>query len=511
MQIRKRHSISYSDIYQKNLHKEQNSDSRTYWRKPSFSLGGDKVFSEKNYVAFSLKYFSNPEGGTTDTEGEITDLTAGKTSPMTSFFDSKNRSKQLSGNLYYKHTFNSQRILEISGDYYYTLNGQTSNRKETSDFYSYETNIDLDNSRNMGKLDVNYSDMLTKSLHLDAGANTEYSVTNIDDRLDNWPNFRYRLTREYAYVGIDNNRSRSRFNYVVSLGLDMVFSDADGVRNSYVDFVPSLSLSYKMAKAHRLLLTYNRSRRMPSAGMLNPRNTSTDKLTVVKGNPLLTPSHTDKVRFGYVFSNGTFRVNPYIEYSYNSDIIMPYQYLDENDVYVCTYQNYGHTGMLKTGVILNYNIPYKNGFYGNVSLNAHYAKQYIKKMAFKGNSYSASLNAFVGYEKVSLSAYFGWYGPEYSLYKKNSGFVFTNAQIGWNVSNSVRLVMSAEKFLCPGRASKYWTINGDYSSFESSVQKSLAPKIQIGVWFSFMTKNFKFRKKKQFSGSDEELKRVTTK
>ena len=117
---------TYSDIYQGNLHQELNIENKTYWRNPFVSLGGDKVFSKKNYIAFSLKYFSNPTGGETDTNGDITDMTAGKTSPLTSFFDDKGRSKQLAGNLYYKHTFNSQRILEITGDYYYTLNGNTS-------------------------------------------------------------------------------------------------------------------------------------------------------------------------------------------------------------------------------------------------------------------------------------------------------------------------------------------------------------------------------------------------
>ncbi len=512
-QTRKGRDIIYSDIYQGNIHKEQNSDRRTYWRNPFVSFGGDKVFSEKNYVAFNLKYLSTPSGGETDTDGEITDLTAGKTSPLTSFFDNDNRYKQLASNLYYKHTFNSRRILEITGYYYYTLNGNTSNRKETCEFYSYETDIDLDNSRNMGRIDVNYSDMLTKTMHLDAGSNTEYSVTNIDDRLDSWPNFRYRRTREYVYAGIDNNRSSSRFNYVVSLGFDMVFSDADGERNSYVDFIPSLSLSYKVANAHRLSLTYNRSRQMPSAGALNPRNTSTDKLTVSRGNPLLKPSHADNVKFGYVFSNGKVWFNPFIEYSYNSDLIMPYEYLDGDDVYVRTYKNYGHSGKVKAGMSLSYNFPQKNGFYGNAGLYAEYSysKEYTKEKPFSEEAGYLGLNSFIGYKRVSLNMNVGWNPPGHSLYGRFNGGFQSNAFFGWNVSNSVRLTMSAESFLCGRRPYKSWTDNGDYHSFSKTVHKSLTPRIQVGVWFTFQTKNFKWRNKKQFNGGDEELKSVTTK
>lgn len=54
---------------------------------------------------------------------------------------------------------------------------------------------------------------------------------------------------------------------------------------------------------------------MPSAGNLNPRNTSTDKLIVNRGNPLLKPSYTDQVRLGYTLKTGNIRLNPYVQYT----------------------------------------------------------------------------------------------------------------------------------------------------------------------------------------------------
>lgn len=501
---------SHSIITQGDIQRDLYSNSNGYWRNPFFNLGGDKVFSKKNYLAFSVKYIPNPQGTKTSTEGEITDISTGETSLLTSFNDTKTRYHELVGNLYYKHSFTDSRILELTGNYYYSLNGNTTNYEETSELMSYLSGIDQDNSRHMGKLDANYSDMLTGTMHLDAGSNTEYSVTNIDDRLDTWPVFRYRRTREYLYAGIDNNRSQSKFNYVLSLGLDMAFSDADGVRNEYIDFVPSVSLAYMLAKAHRVNLTYNRSRQMPSAGALNPRNTSTNKLYVVKGNPLLKPSHTDNVKLGYVFSNGTVRVNPYISYTYNSDLVTSYGYLEDDNVYVSTYQNFGHFSQLHTGAMLSYNFPQKNGFYGNMSFDASYNKMYMKGMAFRGSTFNASLQGFVGFRKVSANAYFGYYGNSYSLYSKMSDNYFANFNLSWTVSPSVMFQFMAENFICPRRASKTWTVNGDYEAFTRSVRKSLAPKIQIGVWFTFQTKNFKWRNKKQFYNEDGELKTVKT-
>ena len=69
----------------------------------------------------------------------------------------------------------------------------------------------------------------------------------------------------------------------------------------------------------------------------------------------------------------------------------------------------------------------------------------------------------------------------------------------------------AEKYICPKRPIKTWTVNGDYESFSSRVQKTLSPKIQLGVWYTFQTKNFKWRNKKQLNKEDNELKTVTTK
>lgn len=508
--IRKKRTSGYSDIYQGNLHQELNDNGKTYWRNPYITFGGDKEFSKKNYVAFSFRYNGNPSGGENNTEGTITDMSTGVISPLISYSNNKGRWHELAANLYYKHNFKENRMLEITGNYSNSGNGSTADREQSNDFFSYVSHIDLDNTRHLGKLEANYSDMLTGSLHLDAGSNTEYSVTNIDDRLDEWPNFRYRRTREYLYAGIDNNMAESKFNYMVSLGLDMVFSDADGVKNSYVDFVPALSLAYKISQRNSLMLNYERSRRMPDAGSLNPRNTSTDLLEVSQGNPLLKPSHADMVKFGYVFSSGSWRVNPYIQYTHNSDLVMPYGYMD-GDVYVSTVQNMGSSGKLQTGAMISYNIPNKNGFYGNVSLMAYYQKDYIKGLPFSGESFNITLNGYFGYKKVSASAYFGLFPAMYSTYSKSEGVIFSSADLYWRVSKRVSVSISAEKFLFPKKHSQSWVRNGDYSSFSRDVQRNQAPLLKLGVQYTFVTKNFKWRNQKQFYGSDNDLQSVKTK
>lgn len=361
----------------------------------------------------------------------------------------------------------------------------------------------------MGKLDANFSDMLTETMHFEVGSNSEYSVTNIDDRFDTWPNFRYRRTREYLYAGIDNNQSDARFNYMVSLGLDMVFSDADGVKNNYVDFVPALSLYYQITNQHSINLNYSRSRQMPNAGNLNPRNTSTDLLVVNKGNPLLKPSHTDQLGVGYTLRTRNIRLNPYIQYAYFSDRVRDYLYVDE-DVIVHTYQNFGHSGSLSIGVHFNYNIPRKKEFYGNLTAGVHYGRNFITGMAFKGSTIVANFSGSVSYKKVSLYADLRYNGPICQLYTKNGADYFSAFNFGWRISNSIYVKLALQKYLCPRAPRKIWSKSTDYSYYERRVRLTRTPELQIGVTYTFQTKNFKWRNKKQFNGSDNELQTIKT-
>lgn len=511
MQIGKNRSENYSNIFQGDLHREQTGKTKGRWRNPFIQIGGDKVISKKDYIAFSVKYFPTPTTSKSSADGQVTDLATGESSTLKSESDSRTRFHEVLGNIYYKHTFKSRRTLEISGDYFYSMSGNKVRQEETSALYSFVNNIDLDNSRHLGKLDAVYSDMLSKSTQLQLGSNTEYSITNIDDRIDNRPDFRYRRTREYLFAGLDNNQSNSRFNYVVSLGLDMVFSDAAGTRHSYIDLIPSISLSYKIAPRHHLSLRSNRSRSMPSAGNLNPLNTSVDSLYVTIGNPLLKPTHTDMVKFGYTYNSGKIRFNPYIQYSYISDIIQPYGYLD-GDIYVSSYQNFGHIGRLQTGATFSYSIPQGKPYYGNVSLNAYYQKDYIKGMSFNGRGFATTLNGFIGYKSVSVSGFFGIEpNYSYSLYSRTNNLFVSNLELGWSVTNSLRLSISAEQFICSKQNNKTWTNNGDYHAYNSSMQTSLAPKVCFGVWYNFATKNFRWRNKKQFFEEDKELQSITSK
>ncbi|MBO4945186.1 MAG: outer membrane beta-barrel protein [Muribaculaceae bacterium] len=503
-QVDETKSDSYFDILQGTLHRMESGKSKGYTNNWHVKVGGDKDFSKKNYIAYSAEYAPSLSINRTVGHGTVFDSAIDQESALESKYYNRSPFKNLTGSVYYKHLFTENRVLELEGRYGYSKNSSDGWREENSDIYTYASDINLYNTRHSGGLDVNYSDMLTSRLHFDVGAHTNISSTAIDDLLDNFPVFRYRRTQEYVYAGIDNNRSESRFNYILSVGADMVFNDADRVKHSYIDILPSASLSYKISGRQNVSLSYNRSRYLPTTNYLNPRNISTDSLNVRVGNPALTPSINDNFRLGYILSAGNLRLNPYIQYTYKSDLIQPYGYLD-NDIYVSTYRNFGHGSVFQTGFSFNYRMPC-----GYVALTSFFAKDYLKGMPFTGNRFDVQIYGAAEYRKFSVSWNFGLIPPRtYSLYTKRivSG-PYSRIHFTWDPIKSVTLTFTAQNFLWPKMHSKTWTINGDYHAFSSMVNRYNTPKIAFGVWYTFETKNFKWRNKKSFNNGDRELENL---
>lgn len=494
---------TFSDSYSGNIHRAQNGTRRYDANSYYLNVGGDYVFSDKNYTAFSLKYISNPSDNDSKAKGNIEDLSTGDRSDQSVTNLISNKYKTLAGDLYYKHTFKPNQTLDFEGNYTYTFSGSEGKQDELNELYSYHSRINLDNSRHFGKLNINYSNLINEKYMLEMGSRTNYAETSIDDLQDEWEVYKHKKWQEYLYVGLDNNRSENKFNYVFSVGVDMTFTNADKEKNKYIDILPSVSISYKLSKGNTISLQYNRNRSTPDAGYMNPRNTSTDSLYIYQGNPYLTPSYTDKVRFGYVLNYKKLRFNPYIEYTYFSDYITNYGEMNEN-IYINTYKNMGYKNRLQIGGTFNYNLPF-----GNISANVWYQKDYIDNMPFSGDSWQATLNGYFYYKKVSLSMYLGYTTYSYSLTTKEKQIPYTNFTFNWKLPKNWSLSVSGEGVLCPEVPSKTWVVNGDYRSYSTFLMKDRYPKFMIGLSYSFKNKiKMKWRNTKRFYEVDNGLENV---
>ena len=496
-------SESFSDSYSGNIHRTQNGNQRNNSNMLYLNIGGDKIFSDKNYFAYGFKYISQPSKTKQKEFGTIEYLSNEELSDLTVNKYTENDFNLFTSNLYYKYKFKKNRTIDFIGNYSYSSSGSEGKRMEQSNFYSYINRMNLDNKRHLGKIEINYSDFIGEKHLLDIGTKTSFSETKIDDIWDQWDSYKYKRWQEYLYVGFSNNRSKSKFKYVLSLGIDMVFAIADEEKNDYIDILPSVSLCYDLSENNTFSLQYNRNRSTPGPSMMNPQNTSTDSLFVIQGNPFLKPSYTDLIRFEYVLTNKKFRFNPYIEYSYSSNLIMTNGKMNGN-TYISTYENLGYSHKLQVGASINYNLPF-----GNISANAWYQKDYIDNMPFSGDSWQASLNGYFYYKKVSLSVYLGYTNYEYNLTSKYKSLPYTNVNFTWKLPKRWSLSVSGEGILCPELPSKMWVVDGNYHTYSTDLMKDRYPKIMFGVSWSFKNKvKMKWRQKKQFYDEDRELQNI---
>lgn len=278
------------------------------------NLGGDRIFSPKDYAAFSIQYTGVPSNSETDTQGNIEYLSNSQKSDALSYLQNDNKYHQATAYLYYKHSFSQQQSLEMTSNYIYGSSGSKGEQNDHNDFYQYNKVIDLTNNSHYGRLDLDYTNNIQNKYTISAGSNTHYSTISIEELAEYSPAYSYKKGQEYLYADFDNSRSGSKFNYNLSLGLDMLFTNASHTKNNYINVLPSLALAYLFNQKHTLSLNYKRNRFSPSAECLNPRNTSTDSLYIQQGNPYLTPQIQDNVWLAYKLNYKRLYLEPFINY-----------------------------------------------------------------------------------------------------------------------------------------------------------------------------------------------------
>ena len=479
---------------------ENSYSARSYYA----TLGGDYIFSDKDYIAFSATYTGNPTEIQNHQQGQIAYPKLNAFSDATIFYKSKDKFHAPNANFYYKRTLRKQRSLELTGFYSYSMNESKGMRQERNDFYQLNNQIDFSNERHYGKVNIDYQHPFGKGYNLSVGSNTSYTSTDIDDRVDLFPIYNHQQWQEYLYAGIDNNSSKSKFNYSLSLSLDYIRSNADGRKNSYTNLLPSISLSYRFSKQHILNLKYVRTRIYPSVAQLNPRNTSSDSLHIRVGNPYLTPVMTDQISLYYNLYYKGFYFTPMITYAYYSDWIDSDGKL-EGDVYTSTYANLSHLHYLVFSAQVGYNFKYGNiGFYG------YYSKRIQPGLQYNGDSWLGNLFANLHYKKWDLNLYAQYVSDSYTRYSRTKTKPICHLTLGRQLGTKWRLSLYLENFLFTGRKDyKTWFHNDNYQSFSSSRMKDRAPVIRIGVNYVFRNKvQEKWRNKKRFYDTDNELQNI---
>lgn len=461
------------------------------------ALGGDWVVNDKNYWAFGITLITDPSKTEALSSGRISESLAENVfSPLDMSQSVDNKYLTTDYNLYYKHTFNDDSYLEMTGGLGLYTSGAAGTRNEKTDLYEYTSLTDLDNMMKQGRLELNYSGTMADKVSFDAGANTYYTHTQIKDRTFKDPKFLYKYTTEYVYAGI-RNKQPGKFSYMFSLGLDMVFTDVDGQKGHYLNFVPSASLGYNVNEQSNWQLSYNRSRTSPAASQLNPRNTSLDSMVVYVGNPELNPSIDNIVRLNYSWNYKGIYLEPFLVYDYMTKQVEQIGY-EKDNVYTYTYENISKKHQFQAGIQTRVNFSK----YGNLNLSAYYQKDKMDDFFFNGNAVVVSGNIYAHYKKVALSMYAYYSSAVYTRTTKIRSTPESEATFYWNLPKNWQLQLGLRYFVAKDNHSKSWTEDGSYHSYSyrKMTDRFLMP--MIGVSYMFRNKvPYKWRQKQDMQRS----------
>ncbi len=461
------------------------------------TINADKIFNKKNYLLFNFYYLGSPDKSCGNLTGELINPITNEKTSLTGSTYSKGYFHMLQADLYYKHNFSDSHLLEITGDYTFSNTGTNSLRKEINDWNPYESKTDEDFKRHMENLKIDYSIFIEKAGTLQAGSSSKYSLSRSDDIFDDMPLYKHKEFDEYIYAGFNNYSLQKKFSYSISLGMDIVSRNSGGAKYSYADFVPSLALGYAIGNNHYLNFNYSRSRILPNMWQLNPYNYSTDIYIIKKGNPNLTPAHSDVFNFSYTLTYKKWRINPFIKFDHTSDIITQYGSLD-GDVYTSTYANLNHQNKFTGGAMINYTMSC-----GSIGGSFDYSKLKIPGMRFSGNIYSASIFSNIYYKKFSANINLSYYPYAYSVLSKSDNPLISTFTFYWRCNRALYLGLYANSLLFPGSKYKTWIENGDYRSYTTFTEKGLRPTIMFIVSYTFSNKiQQTYRQKKYIQMND---------
>jgi outer membrane receptor protein involved in Fe transport len=302
-------------------------------------------------VVSGFAFSGHPMPTTTQT---LKDPAGNVTSKMVSNTDNDISFKNITGNVNWKHTFDSTGK-ELTADFDYVRYGNTSDLLLATDFY---------NGRNQrtGELllsghlpsDINIysfkSDLTIpyKGGRFEAGVKSSY-VSNdneVDYRrqlsdkswiADNRSNhFIYDENINAAYVNA--NTQLGKWSFQGGLRVENTVAKGHQVTNdstfkrNFTNLFPSAFVSYAANKTNTVTLSYSRRITRPSYQDLNPFTFFLDSLTYRVGNPYLLPQFTHNIELSYaLMSKFIFAVN----YNHTNDVIS--QILRQNNVEKITF------------------------------------------------------------------------------------------------------------------------------------------------------------------------------
>ncbi|MCB0705763.1 MAG: TonB-dependent receptor [Saprospiraceae bacterium] len=307
----------------------------------NIQLGTDFFLNDRNTLTTSV--LLKISDGQNDTKYIYRDLNeAGEVLQLTDrLTDEMERSYDFEGALNYRKTFEDEdRLWTVDFKYILTDDTELSDYVQTSD--TTETVLNQRSSNTEDEVNyffqTDYAHPLWENSIAEMGArfssrriDNEFLVEeqnslgdwNVYPGLDNYMIYTENILATYLIFGSD----LGAFSY--QLGVRAEYSDitTELVKTKevnpreYLNFFPSVHLTYELDEANQLQLSYSRRINRPRFRHLLPFYSFGDNRNIFAGNPDLNPEFTQSFETGYLhfFDRGSFLTSLY--YRYRTDII----------------------------------------------------------------------------------------------------------------------------------------------------------------------------------------------
>ncbi|HYF30021.1 MAG TPA: TonB-dependent receptor [Chitinophagaceae bacterium] len=242
-----------------------------------------------------------------------------------------------SGNLNYKHIFDSTGQ-EITVDLDYVGYKNSSTSLLLTDTYDapggpktghFELKGDIPGVIDIYSIKSDYTKPLKNNMRFDAGFKISYVQNDNEVVYSRWAgndwvkdnarsnHFIYKENINAAYISI--NKQWKKFSAQTGLRMENTVSrgnqvalDSSFTRN-YTSLFPTIYLNYQINKSHTLTVSYGRRINRPNYQDLNPFRWYLDSLTFRQGNPYLLPQYANNFEIRHSFKNGLTTVLNYTE------------------------------------------------------------------------------------------------------------------------------------------------------------------------------------------------------
>jgi outer membrane receptor protein involved in Fe transport len=491
----------------------------------NFKLGTDYYFSKKDVAGVVVNYGFNNNDEAPYSYTNIRDAQGNIQSKLWTFSENNRKSKNLTTNFNYKHTFDSTGR-EITTDIDYLRYDNRSNSlltTESRDHNDVKVGEDallrgvIPSLINIYSGKVDYVHPFRSGWKMEAGLKSSYvetdnQVTYLRNSGADWVvdsrsnHFVYKENINAAYAIF----SRSFKQWELNMGLRLENTVARGhqlsndsvFRRNYTNLFPNLGLSYKASDNHQWNFSYSRRLTRPDYDDLNPFIFFLDSLTYGQGNPYLQPQFTHNFEFGHTFKRF---LTTTLNYTQTNDIITELlkQNTEKNETYQ-TRENF--STMRQYGIAVMANIPvakwWNSNIYVNVFHNRYEGLYQNDPVKLNFTSMMLNVNNSFNLGKGWNAELSGWYrsrGLEgilvaYSMGAVNAGISKQVLQKKGTVKLGIRDIFFTQQF--SGYA-RYSDVDVDIHSRRDSRQ------FNITFTYRFGKSNIKPERRRSSSASDE--------